>query len=159
MCIAMLLWGRLLLKKVPKTAIAKPGVVAMSKADEVENGSDDVMVMGVGTTDVELCDVISRDIFAFRADYYQQVERVGSKVVAVQKSTLNKADEHDEKEMIRIQARSLVLQSTMRGQQSRAMINGQMLCAGEIIQGFELVKILSRKAVLRKDGVEVVLEM
>jgi len=61
--------------------------------------------------------------------------------------------------VVRAQARSLRLQSTMLGPVPSALINGQVLRKGDRINGFLLKSIRSGSCTLTKDGVDVVLRL
>lgn len=61
--------------------------------------------------------------------------------------------------IIRAQAQALSLQSTMLGPSPTALVNGQVLRQGEVIQGFRLQRVDSDSCVVSKDGVDVLLRM
>jgi hypothetical protein len=52
-----------------------------------------------------------------------------------------------------------VLQSTIISDDPRAVINGQFVGAGELIEGFKVVEVTAKACVLVQDGVRVRLEI
>ncbi len=61
--------------------------------------------------------------------------------------------------LINEQIARLTLQSTINSDMPLVMINGRVLGAGEMIDGFEVVEIRSGECILTKKGVEVTLKM
>lgn len=163
--VGLLLWGRLLLMRdVPRTATADPEGSAQEGAAKAEQ-TDRPAERGTErrTVRVKLAERTDRDLFELRRHLYppaESAEPQGEKPPEVAKSGSEQADERSqERRAIRSQARSLRLQSTILGATPRAMINGTLLEPGQRIRGFELIRVGSRKAILRKAGVEIVLEM
>jgi hypothetical protein len=163
----LLLWGRLLLKQTPRTATAEPGAsLAVSTGEDggYANG-DDGRYVGRDVVVVAMQDRVRRDLFAFDPSFYPKIaveEEAGIDDVPA-KSSVNQTDESEreaQKEAaVLAAARNLELQSTMMGANSRALINGTLLKAGEQIKGFTVKAVRNREAILEKDGVEIRLEM
>jgi hypothetical protein len=160
--VALLLWGRLLLKDVPRTAVAEPKEpIAELQAPSTPAARPDkprgqtVVLPAYGP--------IERDLFAFDGAFYPQVESIDQTVDSRPKSPADPTDEQVKEQRlrasIRIEARSLKLQSTLLGRRPRAMINGQLLEPGQTIQGFELKEVRTRQVTLVKRGLAVELEM
>lgn len=63
------------------------------------------------------------------------------------------------KRAVRAQAHALTLQSTVVGATPTAIVNGQVLRAGDWINGFKVVAITTRSCTMEKDGTRVTLEM
>ncbi len=167
LCVAMLLWGRLLLKDVPRSAVAEP---AASQAPDTE--PDKNIDSGPSTPQsrladrpviqVSLVDRVARDPFAFDPTRFPRIGNEDETAAVRTKLVEEPTDDDQQRQShkaIELAARRLNLQSTLLGAQSRAMINGQLLSVGESIQGFELIDVRSRQVTVRKDNVEVVLEM
>jgi hypothetical protein len=168
--IGLLLWGRLLLQQVPRTATADPDAAAGAEATTLPSGS-----MGGGgtaeratspsrqTVAVRLHDEVARDLFRFNSIYYPPLPESEEKDGGEAKSPADQVDEStraDAKMLeVRLAAQNLKLQSTLNGNEPRALINGVLLSPGEQIEGFVLRQVDGRKAVLEKEGVEIVLEM
>ena len=98
----------------------------------------------------------TRDIFLPNSEYFPPEQEPGVGMiapVATQDSTKAKAN------VVRAQARALVLQSTVISATPTAIINGSVLCSGGWISGFEVVEIASHSCLVEKDGVKVTLEM
>jgi hypothetical protein len=162
-CFALLLWGRLLLKDVPRTAVANPSAPAAEAAADGAVGSK-VTAASVlrPVVKVELSDAVNRDLFRFNSTHFPLIEKAESPE-PVAKLADKRSDEGEQQrtaEMaVRVAARRFSLQSTLLGQPSRALINNVLLEVGETIDGFELVEVRERLVVLKKDGIEVILEM
>jgi len=175
-CVGLLLWGRLLIERpVPRTAVADPEQTASTAGStDAKAGIDmeptlprdrvnPVLIPDYGPT--------ARDVFAFQAGYYQQASdtRVRMDDEADEESdeqaklAAQRADEQRRKRArlatVRAQAESMNLQTTLIGQTPRALINGRLYSVGEQVNGFEIVAIGSRTVKLRKQDVDVTLEM
>lgn len=164
--VALLLWGRLLLKDVPRTAVAQPGA-AVAAMDSAPPASSSAKSSADKNARIEIVlpqfPMSHRDLFAFDPDYFPTVETPVGNTSVVDKSASKSTDDSFRQQQLELavqaQAKSLTLQSTLLGDVSRAMINGNLLEAGQSIQGFVLKEVRSRAVVLEKDGVEVILEM
>lgn len=155
MCVGLLMWGRLLLlHRQPKQAIAD----TVALAPEESKGSGRKVVR------VDLPKELARDLFRLDASGYERVavpapavETIPTPVV--EKSVDHSADESARVASIRQAAGELRLQSTIRGEQPRAVINGISLAQGQQIKGFVLVRIEARQVIIERDGVQITLEM
>ena len=162
MAIGLLLWGRLMLKSVPRTAVADPKEEAalVTDAESLISASTDPVIPVVTIKDYGTVD---RDLFAFDPVFFPSLQAREIAAESLEKSTPNQADEQLQRQqhvlVVRAEARSLKLQTTLLGTRNRAMINGELLEEGQMIQGFVLREVGSRKVTLVKDDVEVVLEM
>ncbi len=142
--VGLLLWGRLLLKQVPRTATAIPPVVNTGASSDKESEFASRPVVHVA-----LPQSIVRDIFLLNASHY---ERTAAEVPESRdrvRSSVPKAEYE----------RELKLEATMGGSRPHAVINGEMLTIGQTIQGFELVRIEHRSVELRRDDLVLTLEM
>jgi hypothetical protein len=155
MAVGLLLWGRLMLKQVPRTAVAKPAAVAAA-ANEAPAA---VTFASRTTVHVDLPDVLSRDPFQIDPSGFPRVEKPEVIQVA-EKSDTEPVDEKSEAAaLVAKAAHGLSLQTTILGDTPRALINGQLLAPGDKIRGFELKKVLPREVTLEMNGVELRLEM
>ena len=150
--VVLLLWGRLMLKQVPKTAMARPEPTARATVTV----PDPVVVPQKSAQDrpvvhVELPTRLARDLFWLEVANRQDTQ--------VQKSPVEQADEVTTEEMVARAKALLELQSTIVGTRARALINGVLVSKGQKIQGFTLVEVLDRKVVLEMNGIQVELEM
>lgn len=161
--VGLLLWGRLLLKDVPRTAVAEPDPAVAQQA----GGDGAAPAAGGGSLRpvVPITDYgpVARDLFAFDPAYYPTLAGSSVDVSPTGKLGPDPTDEQHQqmaRELaVRALARALTLQTTMLGEPNRAMINGELLEEGQVIQGFSLRKVDLRRVTLVKDGIEVVLEM
>ena len=159
----LLLWGRLLLKQVPRTARADPESVVATVADP---GDAPVLPRLRHTVYLDLPRVLERDIFGLdRTRYQGPIETVGS--ATPRKSPLNPPD--DEMEAIRVWAGGLELQAAVLGDEPTAMINERIYRVGDsiggsvvenvVIDGFVLTSVKPRLAVLSRGEIRIQLEM
>ena len=162
---ALLLWGRLLLKDVPRTANATPATVAAQAAART---ADARAVTDNTTVDrpvvfIYLTDEVERDLFRFNRSFYSDPANGEGNTTTVAKSTSNSTDDSGQRReaeaAVRAAAGTLVLKSTLLGPQPRAVINGVLLAPGEPISGFTLKEVRSRAVTITRDGFEIVLEM
>lgn len=152
LAVAMLMWGRLLLQRVPRTATADPVAVQAAQA----NGPTTTEYRILPVVTIEPAPRLTRDLFALDAERYVKVAEA---TAAPAKSDPDRADEERAAEAVHEAARRLSLQSIVQGSRPRAMVNGQLLAVGQKIEGFVLVRIDQRHVLMRKDGVEVPLSM
>ena len=164
---AMLLWGRLLLRNVPRTAVADPKAnptTRLAGADSKDaSTTDKTPAKPAPVVYVNLFDRVSRDLFQFHDGFYPKEQTDEEPSVTQAKSADQTTDEQEQQrlriEAVRQAAGQLKLQSTLLGRNSRALINGELLKPGQQINGFELIAVGPRQVTVRRDGVEVVLEM
>ncbi len=161
----LLLWGRLLLKNVPQTAVADPNQPDAASLPFMQDAptaaKPDKPVRP--PVRIEAFPRVQRELFAFDSDRYPRVPDAEIDAPVEPKSDVESTDEmlqqRNRRQAVREAARQLTLQSTLMGSPARAMINGVLLEPGEMIAGFELKTVRNRQVVLARDGVEVTLEM
>ncbi len=156
LAVALLLWGRILIKEVPRQAAAtedKPAPKTRKPAaPETEPLSAN---SGVRTIYVTLSETLQRDLFAIDSRHFAQSVAADADSITQEKSAAHPADEREAAGL----AAGLRLQSTVLGVEPRALINGQVMTPGEIIRGFRLQQVLDRQVVLERDGLAIVLRM
>jgi len=165
--VALLLWGRLLLKDVPRTAVADPKPDRQANASTPPEAAPTPAPGPVGQQPPEV--VLepprpgARDLFAWQPRFYPGAFAEPENDESSQKSGSDSADQDQQRRQLRravlAEAASLNLQSTMLGDRSRAVIGGVLLETGQSIRGFELVEVRPRQVTLVKHGVKVTLEM
>jgi hypothetical protein len=163
--VGLLLWGRLLIQQVPRTAVADNPQVAQGETNgdapaEAGETLAAAPVKPVQRVSVELPTTLSRDLFTLDAGRYTRVpqeEPVFQPVV--EKSAPQSTDDNRTRVTTPTQAVSLVLQTTILGESPRAMINGQVLKPGQKIGGYTLRRVMPRQVILEMNGVELRLEM
>lgn len=155
--VGLLLWGRLLLKQVPRTAVADPSETLSAQTDKV---IEEARETARKTVDIDLPSSLNRDVFALNPAGYARTGKVETTVTQVEKSDPKPADETEQVSVTVLRAaKGLVLQTTMLGEHPRAMISGQVLKPGEKIRGFELKEVNPRDVILEMEGIEIRLEM
>jgi hypothetical protein len=161
MAMMLLLWGRLLLKQAPRTAIADPSQTERTQQTEQAKASQSAQPMQVvyrQALEVDLPSVVRRDLFLFDKDRYPRVAFDTSDRDS-EKSDTQTPEVSRQIEEIRRWVESLVLQGAVLGNPPRAMINNRVYRLGEKLNGFEIVQVEARQIVLRKDDIEIVLPM
>lgn len=163
MLVGLLLWGRLLLKNVPRTAVAVPDNAVAQQAPGPDSGAEALSHPLRPVVRIADFGPVTRDLFKFDPVFYPSISGSSVDMGSAGKSGDDPTDEQQQqmaRELaVRALASALTLQTTMLGDPNRAMINGELLEEGQVIQGFSLRKVDLRRVTLVKDGIEVVLEM
>ncbi len=163
LAVAMLLWGRLLLKDVPRSAVADPDENASASTQPDTNSAAPTDNVRLEVVQVRGLAPVERELFAFDTQAYPRIAKPQAKLDVDPKSGVHPTDEMMQQQAERMAvyaaARGLTLQSTLLGTRNRAMINGVLLEPGDTILGFELKSVGDRQVVLARDGVQVTLEM
>ncbi len=157
LAISLLLWGRLLLKRVPRTASAQP-VAAVSPTRAILAQAIMPAEPERPVVRVNLAETLSRDLFALDRRAYQPTKDART-AQETEKSPGQPVDDKRQSTAVRKAAAELTLQSVITGSQPRAVINGQMLSPGQRIEGFVLVRIDERFVLVERDGITVRLDL
>jgi len=150
LAVALLLWGRLMLKQPPRTATAEPEPAA------ARSGYEDLSSFSLDTVYVDLPERLERNLFGLDPSAYENKPRNDEEAGVEDKSSPELADEQ---ERIRETASRLRLRTTILGQAPRAVINGRALAPGETIEGFVVLEIRAREVVLEREGRRIRLAM
>ena len=153
----LLLWGRLLLKQVPRTALAEPE----SPATESDAGAS--AAPGVGaplrqTVYLDLPRALDRDLFHLDPGRYRRMGTTQEPDGGA-KSATESVDNDGEMEAIRRWVRGLELQAAILGDEPTAMIDDQLYRVGDRVNGFAVTTIGARYVTLSKGEIEIRLEM
>jgi len=152
--VALLLWGRVLTERVPRTATASPSeivVVNQPAATALEEEISDV-------TELVYADVrqtLARDLFAIDRQRFAQKPKLETDSITQAKSPSYRTDVEDTARL----AAALRLQSTVLGDEPRAMINGSLVGPGQKVMGFVVKEIMHRQVVVERDGKLFLLKM
>jgi len=159
----LLLWGRLLLKDIPRTASAEPRMMA---GDPLMEGEDDDRVVVTRSSRVEIVEIdpsrrLSRDLFAMDANRYKRTfsPNKENNLFSQGNSASESTDETFGTGEVLERARELVLRSVITGWRPRAVINGNLLEPGDHVEGFELLDVAGRHVLLKRNGIVVRLWM
>ena len=163
--VALLLWGRLLLKNVPRTAVADPQLAAVADpadgAGGQADGRGDRLMRPVVYLDLR--STVQRDLFRPDPVHFPRYQNVQATSVNGAKSGPDRVDEFDGRSeaevLVRKCAQNLKLQSTLLGPKPKALINGSLVNPGDYIEGFHLLEVRSRQVTIQKDGIKVMLQM
>jgi hypothetical protein len=157
MALGLLLWGRLLLQPVPRTAVADPKTIALA-APAPMSTEPVIHHTARRTVHASLKSSVDRDLFAIRSELFPRTE--GQDIPETGKSqTQTSDDSQHQSRAIEAQAKALKLQSTLLGNRPRALINGVLLEVGQTIAGFEVIQIAPRQVTIRKNDTLIQLEM
>lgn len=152
--LGLLLWGRLLMQGVTRTATAEGGLSPIAQGPEPQA---DNPLRERPRVEVRLRREIDRDLFAVPEDAYRKVREISSP--PVQKSPPQTSDEEIRAAQMREALKRLRLESTVLGQRPLALISGRSVRPGEKIEGFTLLEVRSRSVILRMHGLTVELEI
>jgi hypothetical protein len=151
--VALLLWGRLLLKQVPRVATAEPTAQVAIPATAAEVVA--VAQPKYPVIQIAFAPPLGRDLFALDPQDYPAAPGVGSYNVRSAKSPAQTADEPSGPAQVQQQSLNLRLASVVLGEPPRAVINDRLIQIGQEIDGFVLVAIEPRSVVVEKDNVQV----
>lgn len=160
LALGLLLWGRLLLQGVPRTATAeeKPVAAQTSQNPPDKPASSLRPVKPLPVVHVDLPARPGRDLFGIDPSRYRQTPGTGSRN-SIAKSPQITPDEDPRIAAVRQEAMELRLESVVTGTQPRAYINGRLLAPGDEYEGFTLVQVTDRHVLLTKYGLIIRLRM
>lgn len=103
--------------------------------------------------------ITDRDLFTPNPVHFPPQERRPrpAPVATPMEDTVEKAEAL--RRAVQAQAQALALQSTVIGESPTAIINGQLLRAGDSINGFRVVEITARSCAVEKEGMRITLDM
>ena len=160
LALGLLLWGRLLLQGVPRTATADdPSNTAQAvndKANRAEQSSKPDKPLPI--VHVDLPSKPGRDPFGMDPSRYKRNPGSGPGT-AVAKSTQVTPDDDPRIAAVREEVLELRLESVLTGTQPRAYINGRLLAPGDEYEGFTLIQVTDRHVLLTKYGLIIRLRM
>jgi hypothetical protein len=156
--VGMLLWGRLLIHNVPRTATAVPLIASAAPGPDNASPAAEASTQRA-QVDVRLISVVSRDVFAVNPALFPKL--AGEENPSRPTKLVGDPTDELEQQMriLKAEADALKLQSTILGARPRAMINGTLVGPGETIAGFEVTEIRPRSVTVTKNGVTLELEM
>ena len=152
--VGLLLWGRLLLKPVPRSAIADPDPKITDVGDGPSNNQSRPHV-DRPTVFVDLSDHAVRDIFAMDSSFYERIQS-DTENTGPEKSDPGNADNTEDPDRPQLGLDELTLDALMG---NVVVINGQVVKPGRKIGGWELIKIGHRHVVLQWKDEQVELKM
>lgn len=155
----LLLWGRLLLKDVPRTATAQPN--AAKQADTAKPDNQPTRTHKIEIVRIETGGRLSRDLFHFNPNRYNRTEITpdSGNLFESGNSGEKPTDENASVAETLSQARRLDLRSVLTGWRPRAVINNTLLAPGDWIGEFELLAVGDRYVELERNGIVIRLWM
>lgn len=160
LALGLLLWGRLLLQGVPRTATADDPSKSAQKIDN-KPGTDEQPSQNdkpMPVIHVDLPASPGRDLFGIDPSRYRR-NPAALRDTSVAKSTQVTPDEDPRVAAVRQEAGELRLQSVVTGIRPRAYINGRLLAPGDEYEGFTLIQVTDRHVLLTKYGLIIRLRM
>jgi len=160
LALGLLLWGRLLLQGVPRTATADDKTNAALAADNPENEGRHTGALAKprATVYVDLPAKPHRDLFGIDPRRYKQTRPMAASHIGP-KSAQVMPDVDPRIAVVRHEAMELRLESVVIGTRPRAYINGHLLAPGEQYEGFTLIQVTDRHVLLTKYGLLIRLKM
>jgi hypothetical protein len=148
--VGLLMWGRLLLKQIPKSAVAQPGANQTEPEDMA--GVDGFRLDGRKTVSVSLSDVSERNLFSLHdTDYKKMAEKsvpVADKPNLPPKKTENEI-RAEFRTQLQEQVAGLSLKTVVLGANPQALINDRIYpMGGQPLPGFVISKVTSRTVTL-----------
>ncbi len=160
--------GVRMLKKKPSSASAAPstataltgrGGQGASTGGLMLPGSQDLPVDSERDAYIKsISHDITRDLFEFQADLYPPIRPPEAELDSPSETADGPPGPAIE-ELVRARSAQLALQSTINSDTPIAVINGQVLALGDVIDGFRVVEIGVGLCVVEQAGVQVRLEM
>ena len=157
--VALLMWGRLLLKEVPRSATASP---EQQVAGELLSGNSEAGGMSSyqrNVVYVEIPQSTNRDLFYLKRSIYVEDEKETGNGVSPGKSSAIPSDEQERIKAAATAFSGLRLETTIMGETPKALINGKLVGVGKNIAGFKVKQILSHSVVLERQGRDYRLDM
>ena len=160
LALGLLLWGRLLLQGVPRTATADDPVKTAQKADNTPRPAGQALQNDkpMPVVHVDLPASPGRDPFGIDPSRYKR-NPSAPRTASAAKSTQVTPDEDAKTAALRQEAMELRLESVVTGTHPRAYINGHLLAPGDEYEGFKLIQVTDRYVILTKYGLFVRLRM
>ncbi len=158
--LGLLLWGRLLLQGVPRTATADDPIKTPQAADHTAPNPAQASKTPPKqrVIQVDLPDGPHRDLFGIDPSRYRRTKQM-SGMDSGRKSDQVMPDVDPRMAVVRDEAMELRLESVVTGSRPRAYINGRLLAPGEEYEGFTLIKVTDRHVILTKYGLLIKLKM
>jgi hypothetical protein len=161
LAVGLLLWGRLLLKEVPRTATATPKATATAAASSSPAPASDPTPQfdePAVTVVVDLASTLTRDVFALDTAGYPEAKN-GEESSVPAKPEIDTPDKAYRVARATEVSRGLTLEGVILSDEPSVIINGQLLQEGQQIEGLTVYRIENRKVVLEMDGVYIRLGM
>ena len=154
----LLLWGRLLLQEVPRSASARPTTSKLANEQSRVTATSDAAAVKVRIVRVDLPRDLSRDLFTFDSNPYKRTPD-NDPSARNAKLASQQSDELTWDELTRLARTLLTLDSVVTQPRPYAVINGQLLMPGQSVEGFKLRAVEDRSVILEKDGITIRLKM
>ena len=157
LAIGLLLWGRLLLQNVPRTATAGD---KKTQAAATGTGGGAVAVPSKPrlVVRVDLPAEPPRDLFGIDPSRYKPTKQTPGSHIGP-KSAKVTPDVDPRMALVRNEATELRLESVVTGSEPRAYINGLLMAPGDELEGFTLLQVTDRHVLLTKYGLIIKLKM
>ncbi len=151
LAIGLLLWGRLLLQGVPRTATADEPEKQANAADNsaTDNKQTAASIKDIPIVHIDLPSSPGRDLFGMDPSRYRRTPEAGLNKNGPKLAQFT-SDVDPKMAAVRAEATELRLESVLTGTSPRAYINGHLLKPGDEYEGFTLLKVTDRHVLLTK---------
>ncbi|MEM6334059.1 MAG: hypothetical protein AAF823_12055 [Planctomycetota bacterium] len=153
--VGLLLWGRLLIKDVPRVATAVPEPVAVAPAPSAPPTPQQQAAKTPNDSTIRLTvpPGLPRDLFGHDPSRYRPNEEAANDDSSAKLLPRN-VDDEIRVERVKAEARTLTLQSVVdHASGKQAFISGRLVRVGESIEGFEVVSVQERSVVVKKNDI------
>jgi len=157
----LLLWGRLLLRDVPRTATAQPKSKVSARSSDNAAIATPARPHKVEVVRINADRRVSRDLFRFDPNRYNRtlLSPDSGNLFESGNSGHEPSDDLPGVGETLDAARRLELRSVVTGSSPRAVINNALVAPGERIEGFELLQVVDRFVYLERNGIVIRLWM
>lgn len=175
LAVLVVLWGRLILgSHNPQSASAMPALFTSSdsQGDPITSSPNSyTQADSLQKWAREKVVPLSRNLFTAPLDFYPSDDgKAGNTAAAgdgfwdrLGKTVSSRADQSQQRQILaenlRVQAGSLKLESTLTGENPEAMVSGEVVRAGSVVQGFRVLEILDRKIIFEREGIKLEVSM
>ncbi len=146
--VGLLLWGRLLLKEVPRTASAWGQGATVADADTALAPR-----RNLGVLELSPPPPLARDLFVMDPSRYRRTGLGEENPDGAKRGIY--ATEEALRQAVLSAAREMTVNSVIEGEEPIVIINGKVLRQGDTVEGFTVQKIEPRSVVLEQEGVRV----
>ncbi len=150
LAIGMLLWGRLMLKQVPRTASA--GIADMF-SDASDAGAAKPAKAETRKISLVLPAPAARDLFKLDPSQYKRTLSLSD--LPIEPKLAPGISDYQRQVAVVSAARALRLQSIVEGEDPMVLLDGELLRTGQVWKGFTVLTVEARAVVLEMEGVRV----
>lgn len=154
----LLLWGRLILKEVPRTAAAVDELT-LAQWEEMRSGGPSAARLKSAAGRIHLTEPgpLSRNLFALDPSRYRRTADVANGEDGEKYAP--GSTEEEVRAAVLSAAAGLEFTSVIEGEEPVVIINRKLLHPGDTVDGFTVLRLNARSVILEKQGVKVRLSL